>query len=106
MRVVGVVRVVVHGVVYVDAFVVEKLGERDHGCVVEVLAKTTGHQMYVDPLRVLKGQGRLLEEDWVSSEDCDEFLLLFQHSESLLQDRVFTQGSYRISSSFSYQKAA
>jgi len=71
VRVVGVVLFVVHGIVDIDALVVEELGVGDHGGVLEVLAETPGDEVHVDPGDVGGSEGGGVEPLGVPLNDAE-----------------------------------
>ena len=85
MRVRRVGGLVIHCVVNVSALVVEELGEGHHCCVLEVFPKTASHQVHVDPLDVLTGECRLVEELGVMFDDGDKVGLLLKDPLFLLE---------------------
>ena len=57
-----IVLVVGHGVVDIDALVIEQLRERNHGGVLEIFAKASGNEMHMYPGYVLGCEGVHIEK--------------------------------------------
>ena len=78
-----------HGIVDIDALMVEQLSIGHHRGILEVLTEATSHQVHMDPGDVFRCEDRHVEILGVAFGYFNQLLLLLQHSLSLFSDASF-----------------
>lgn len=86
MSVVGIIRVVSHGIVYVSALMVKKLGIRHHCGVLEVLPKASSDKVDMDPSNILPREIFHIKELRIFGCYFEELILLSQYFLPFFED--------------------
>ncbi len=105
MGIVRIIFVVGHGIVNIHALVIEQFRIGYHSCVLEVLAKAAGDQMYMDPGDVFRGEDFNIKELRVFFGDAYKFPLLSEHSFPLLAYAVLHPVVFEIVQLFLWPKS-